>query len=116
MGEEWIALEAFHHRSDAIVATDSKIVALGHIVQQNDPTVVAEASDRGQDRSDFEVLAFSEDDDAVGESAASDMGERKDLEEFPVADLIDDVITGDRSQRIKDRSRPWTHLFVLGAG
>jgi hypothetical protein len=35
MGEEWVAFQSFDHGNDAIVATNSQVIALGNIVGQD---------------------------------------------------------------------------------
>jgi hypothetical protein len=48
MGEKWVAFQSFDHSNDAIVTTNSQIIALGNIVSQNNSRRLANSREHRQ--------------------------------------------------------------------
>ena len=102
--------------ADAVVAADAKVVALGDVVGEHDLGVLADAGEGGEQDVALQVLRLVDDDERVGDRSSPDMGQRHDLEQVTMDDLVDDLWPGDRLQRVGDRRSPRRHLLGLGAG
>ena len=79
--EERMTAERRRSRHDAVVTTDAKVVALGDVVGEHDPAALTEPAQRGQEHPPLEVLGLVDHDEAVGEAAPPDVGEREHLEQ-----------------------------------
>ena len=115
MGEELVALELLDDRSDAVVATDSQVVALGDVVGECDARTRAEAREHSEQHVAFERLCLVDDDEGVVEGTAANVGQREDFEDVAVHDLVDDVLGHQAFERVEDGLRPRAHLLGLGA-
>jgi hypothetical protein len=80
MCEERVTFEGLYDRYDPIVAADSQVIALGDIVSQDDSRGLADSREDCQQDSPFEGLSFIDDHKGVVERAATDMGQRQDLD------------------------------------
>jgi glycerophosphoryl diester phosphodiesterase len=53
MGEKRVAFQSFDHSNDAIVATNSQVIALGNIVSQNNSRRLADSREHCQQNATF---------------------------------------------------------------
>ena len=113
MSEEWMASQVVDNCSDAVEATDPQVVALGDVVGEHNLRVLTDSRECRQQDVAFEILRLIDDDECVGDRAAPDVGQGKDLEQFAVDDLVDHLRTGDGLECITDGRSPWRHLLGL---
>jgi hypothetical protein len=53
MGKERVTFEGFDDRYDSIMATNPQVIALGNIVGQDNPRVLADSREDSQENSAF---------------------------------------------------------------
>ena len=66
---------------DAVVAADAQVVALGDVVGQHHPRVLADAAEHGEQHVALERLRLVDDHERVVQRAAADVRERQHLED-----------------------------------
>ena len=97
------------------MATDPKIVSLGNIVGHDDPRPLANARKDCQQNSSFKRLGLIHDDVGVMEGSPANMCQRQNFNQAAVENFIDDWLTHQSAQGVKNCLRPWRHFFVFTA-
>ncbi|MPN44373.1 hypothetical protein SDC9_191938 [bioreactor metagenome] len=65
MGEQRVALELLHHRHDPVMAPDPEVVALGHVVGEDDPGVLPDPAQHGEQDVALQRLGLVDDDEGI---------------------------------------------------
>ena len=100
MREQRVALERLDHGGDAVVPADAQVVALGHVVREDHARALPDAGQHGEQDVALERLGLVDDHERVVQRAPADVGERQDLEDVAVHDLLDDLLADTSAPRV----------------
>ena len=92
---------------------DPQVVALGDVVGEHHPGVLADPGQHGEQHVALERLRLVDDDERVVQRAAADVGERQHLEHAAVDDLLDHLAA--RPARRACRRPPGAHGPIFSA-
>ncbi len=91
---------------DSVVPADPEVVALGHVMGEDDTGIRADPGQDGQQDVPFERLGLVDDHEGVVQGTAPDVGERQDLQHAAPQHLFDDLAPGDGREGVEDGLRP----------
>src|SRR5665647_1035149 len=114
--EQRVPLERLDDCGDAVVPADPEVVPLRHVVREDDARALPDPRQDREEHVALERLRLVDDHEGVVQGPAPDVGEREDLEDVAVHDLLDDLLADQGTERVEDGLRPGVHLLGLAPG
>ena len=97
-------------RGDAVVAADAEVVALGDVVGEHDPRVLADPAQHREQHVALQRLRLVDDHERVVQRAPADVGERQHLEHAALHDLFEHV---PRTRAPSVSKTAWPHGLIF---